>query len=110
MNKRIANSLIVGSIVLISLAQHHQEFGGRNKHTKTIRGVFKMMYTNPRSGKKSYVVRPDGKAKNIFIPETLASSVHWGQHLYNTPKWNVSEITIDIPEWLYRKLKEQGKI
>jgi len=110
MNKTIANSLILGSIVLVSIAYDRERFGARNKQTKTIRGVFKMMYTNPRSGKKSYVVRPDGKAKNIFIREDFASSVHWGQHLYNTTNWNVTEITLDIPEWLYRKLQEKGEI
>ena len=112
MNKTIANSLIVGSIILISVAHHREQFGvgARNKRTKTIRGVFKMTHTKPDTGDRFYVIRPVGKAKNIFIREDLASQVYWGQHLYNTRNWNVKEITLDIPEWLYRKLEEKGDL
>ena len=119
MNRAIANTLIVGSIVLINVANHRLHFGGANRG-KTIRGVFTKMWTNPKSGKEFYIVRPEGRGPNqaVFIPKKLAWKVDWGSlrnrdHRGNPlagASWDIRDVVILVPAWFYDELKNEGKL
>jgi len=114
MNKNIATTLIIGSILLVTV---ETRIGSGNKTTK-IKGIFKGKYTNPNSGKESYIFLPEYKSEVIFIPTSLISDEMFGRvtnndsrgNPYASSKWTHSEVSLWVPAWYYRNLYKEGKL
>ena len=120
MNKNVATGLIIGSVVLFDLSAKKQVLGSKSTHnTTSVQGVLKRKYTNPQTGKESYIVRPDTGREDVFFPKSLiqrelilgATNTDARGNAYSHAGWRPQyRIILWIPTWFYRKLREQGKI
>ena len=119
MNKNIANTLIVGSIIFAG-AVRLQPVGSRGYQDDTaLKGTFLGKWTNPKSGKEFYRIIPEGKSEKIYVTTKLikdemmlkATNTDSRGNYYSYSGWEPQhKIIIWIPAWFYRKLKSEGKI
>ena len=120
MNKNIATGLIVGSVILFDLSAKKQALGSKSKHNLTsVEGVLKRKYTNPQTGKESYIVRPDGKREDVFFPKSLikrelilgATNTDARGNAYSYAGWQPKyRIILWIPTWFYKRLRDDGAV